>query len=208
MQIQYFDTITIPIPKEKIYARLGFAKGKTYVTAEQKQLIETYIDEATTLIELKGAGIRLPIEGIDAGKITLIQNLILDSRSLSEMLANCEEVLFMGATAGAKIMEEIQKDSITDELTKAVILDAAASEIVDSALGWIMTNFGYDLRRENKTLTSRRFSAGYGDLTLENQKIIYDVLDLKKFGVSLTDSYMLVPEKSVTAIAGIKAPVE
>lgn len=204
MQIHYFDAITIPVPKEKIYARLGFAKGKTYVTDEQRQLIETYIDEAINLIGLKGAGLRLSIESIDSSRVGLSKNIVLDSRSLSEMLIDCQEVLFMAATAGSKIMKEIQKDSITDELTKAVVLDASASEIVDSALGWIMNHFDYELRRENKTLTSRRFSAGYGDLSLENQKIICDALDLKKIGVSLTDSYMLIPEKSVTAIAGIK----
>lgn len=61
-----------------------------------------------------------------------------------------------------------------------------------------------EIRREGKKLTQKRYSPGYGDLLLTNQKIIYDILNLKKLRIELTESYMLVPEKSVIAIAGIE----
>jgi cobalamin-dependent methionine synthase I len=60
------------------------------------------------------------------------------------------------------------------------------------------------LRREGRHLTSRRYSAGYADFVLENQAIFFRELELEKLGVQLTASFILVPEKSVTAIAGIE----
>jgi cobalamin-dependent methionine synthase I len=48
-----------------------------------------------------------------------------------------------------------------------------------------------------------RYSAGYGDLALENQRQIHRLLGMELLGVSLTDHSVLVPEKSVTAISGI-----
>ena len=106
--------------------------------------------------------------------------------------------------AGAAVIEAIRRDTAADNLARAVVLDAAASEMVDAALDWMEAFFAQDLRRESRRLTKSRFSCGYGDLALENQKLFHDLLDLKRFGVELTEQYILVPEKSVTAVAGIE----
>ncbi|HEX7504838.1 MAG TPA: hypothetical protein VF336_06195 [Syntrophales bacterium] len=41
-------------------------------------------------------------------------------------------------------------------------------------------------------------------MALDHQKLFYDLLDLKRFGVDLTKNFILEPEKSVTAVAGIE----
>ena len=110
----------------------------------------------------------------------------------------------MGATAGGEIIEAITQDSSGNDMMRAVVFDATASETVDSALGWITNYFNRSLSRLNQHLTPRRFSAGYGDFSLENQRVIYEALNLEKIGVSLTKTFMLVPEKSVTAVCGVK----
>jgi len=89
------------------------------------------------------------------------------------------------------------------DVTRAVVFDAVASEMTDAGLDWIMRYWNQELRRENKTLTKRRMSAGYGDFLLENQKIFHALLDLNCLGVTITPQYILVPEKSVTGVAGI-----
>ena len=50
----------------------------------------------------------------------------------------------------------------------------------------------------------RRFSPGYGDLGLENQKGVFELLNpAKLIGLTLMDTLIMSPEKSVTAIIGI-----
>jgi len=61
------------------------------------------------------------------------------------------------------------------------------------------------LARENARLTKARFSAGYGDFLLENQKMMYDMLKLDRIGVTINENCILMPEKSVTAVVGIHA---
>ena len=52
----------------------------------------------------------------------------------------------------------------------------------------------------------RRFSPGYGDLPLEMQREVCAVLNMpKEIGVSLTDTLLMTPSKSVTAIVGVAA---
>lgn len=49
-----------------------------------------------------------------------------------------------------------------------------------------------------------RFSPGYGDWRLEDQRQLLMLLDCaKRIGLTLTDGYMLTPIKSVTAVIGL-----
>jgi hypothetical protein len=110
----------------------------------------------------------------------------------------------MGATAGREIMNAIEEDATGANVTRGIVLDAAASEIVDDALDWIVDYFNQSLRRENRRLLGKRYSAGYGDLFLEAQKAMHRLLQLDRIGIEITESCMLSPEKSVTAITGIE----
>ena len=208
MQIKLFNSITLSPPKNKIYSRLGYARGVTKVDDKQRDKFENYIDQALALIELKGMAARIPIIKIESPKIALKENITFESKSLAQFLSDCQEVLFIAATAGSEVVKAISEGSLGKDVTAAVVFDAVASEMTDSALTWIMNYFNRELARENKQLTLRRFSAGYGDFALENQKIIYDVLDLGQLGISLSDNYILIPEKTVTAAAGVRLKEE
>jgi len=136
-------------------------------------------------------------------RIVLSNDVVFESRQLTAFLEHCREVVLMGSTAGNDIMKAIEGDTASRHLTRSVVFDATASETVDASLDWIMGYFNQELRRENKVLMQRRYSAGYGDFSLENQKTIHRLLELDRIGVKITTSCILVPEKSVTAIAGV-----
>jgi hypothetical protein len=199
-----FERITIEPPLGAIYRRLGYRKGLTQIKPVEARALGESIERARSLITLKGAARRLPILSKDSRLVRLPDSLCLESTHLAALLANSQEILLLGATAGSTVIEAIRQDTAADNLTRAVVLDAAASEMVDAALDWMETFFTRNLRREGRRLTKSRFSCGYGDLALENQRIFYDLLDLRQFGVELTEQYILMPEKSVTAVAGIE----
>ncbi|OQC25694.1 MAG: Vitamin B12 dependent methionine synthase, activation domain [Deltaproteobacteria bacterium ADurb.Bin072] len=75
--------------------------------------------------------------------------------------------------------------------------------MADAALDWIMDYAGQDLLRSSRRLTRKRFSAGYGDFSLENQQTMFDMLQLGEIGIRMTPAKVLIPEKSVTAVAGV-----
>ena len=54
-----------------------------------------------------------------------------------------------------------------------------------------------------------RYSPGYGDWPLEAQRRLLELLDTPRaIGVSLTDSLLMVPSKSVSAVIGVKPAAE
>ena len=63
------------------------------------------------------------------------------------------------------------------------------------------------MKRSNRTLTDCRFSPGYGSWLLTAQKDFFRWLNLQNFGLTLTDGMLLLPEKSVTALAGVKVNI-
>ncbi|SEM05338.1 hypothetical protein SAMN04489760_10387 [Syntrophus gentianae] len=198
-----FEVIRIDLPREAIYRRLGYRRDATRISPQQTAEIEGYMEEAQSLISLKGTVLRLPVNEISLSRVVLGEKVIFESRHLARFLDRCREVALMGATAGPEIMAVIAEDAAGRNVTRAVVLDATASEMTDAALDWMLSFLRPSLRRENKMFLPRRYSAGYGDFLLENQRTIYHLLQLDRFGVTLTESCLLVPEKSVTALTGI-----
>ncbi|MBU1087463.1 MAG: methionine synthase [Candidatus Omnitrophica bacterium] len=204
MLAEKFEPIIVELPVRQIYSRLGYVNNKTWLSDKQQKQINDYIAQAEALIELKGLAMVLDIKQINQSKISFSNELMVKSNSLAKLLLNSSQALFMGATSGQAITQAISKNSENHgDMTQAVVFDAVASEMTDAALDWLVNYYNNTMRRQNKTLTKRRFSAGYGDFGIENQKLIFDVLNMKQLGVEITDSFLLVPEKSVTAIAGI-----
>jgi cobalamin-dependent methionine synthase I len=118
------------------------------------------------------------------------------------LLEKSREAVLMAATAGKTAMAARDSEIKAGNGSAALIIDAVASETADAGLDWIQEFLNGQLARQGRKLTNR-YSPGYGDLDLSAQKIIYDALDLEKIGISITDRFILAPEKSVLAIAGI-----
>ncbi|MDI9570560.1 MAG: methionine synthase [Pseudomonadota bacterium] len=203
MKPVFFEKIPVIAPLPAIYRRLGYRRRITRLNAEGRREIERYLDEAQDLIAPKGTALRLPCRIEPPGRVVLGETTVFASRDLARFLKNSGEALLMGATGGAAIMEAIQAEMAGGDATRGVTLDAAASEITDAALDWIMSYFRQTLRREGKTLLTGRFSPGYGDFVLENQLLVHRLLPMEQLGVTLTKTCLMVPEKSVTALTGI-----
>lgn len=199
----YFNAMRVALPIKAIYARLGFRKGMTAIRDAEKRRVEASIEEAAGIIHLRGAACVLGLVAVEKDGVELQDGTVFSSSALARMLSGCDQVLLMGASAGQDIMNAISSATRSDDLSRAVVLDAVASEMTDSGLDWIMDYMNQELTRKARRLTRARFSAGYGDFLLDNQKAMYRILGLDAIGVSITSSSILTPEKSVTAVAGV-----
>ena len=125
-----------------------------------------------------------------------IENMTFVSSDLSKCLKGARNVLVFAATLGVGIDRLINKYSKIQP-SKALFFQAIGSERIEALLDAFCRDFP-------KPLTPR-FSAGYGDLSLDVQREIFAHFEITKtIGVTLTDSLMMSPVKSVTAFAGIK----
>jgi len=199
--LRIFDPIPLQPPSRRIYRRLGYRQGVTRLSPEDKRDMERWIAEAGALVHLRGAAKRLPVIRKNEAEVTIANGPTWQSRDLAAFVGAGDEMVLLGATAGAEIAEAVRRDANVSMLKRGVVLDAVGSETVDAALDWIAAFCNRTLRREGKSLSRRRYSAGYGDFSLSAQADIHRLLEMERWGVHITDSFMLVPEKSVTAVA-------
>ena len=113
-----------------------------------------------------------------------------------------KDVVFLCGTVGAEFdawQRRLSVLSAADALLSQEIGLAAVEKVMDELENEVKVK----VEGEGLKLRPRR-SPGYGDLPLELSREIINCLDAaKKIGVSITDSDLLVPSKSVTAICEI-----
>lgn len=124
------------------------------------------------------------------------------SRNLAKHLQGCEQVILFAATIGISIDRLIQRVSQID-MGRAVVLQACAAAQIEAYCDQCQAELS-EQAREKELYLRPRFSPGYGDLSISYQQTLLTWLDCsKRIGLTLTDGYMLVPTKSVTALIGV-----
>ena len=119
---------------------------------------------------------------------------------IKAFLKECDSVVLLAATLGAEADGLIRRTARRN-MTDAVILDAAGS----AAIEMVCDNFCEDLAKEFTTrCLTDRFSPGYGDMPLDDQRAIFRLLDVtRRTGVTLSSTGLMIPQKSVTALIGL-----
>lgn len=131
-----------------------------------------------------------------------IGKMKITSRSLVRNLKGCKDVVVFGATLGTEVDFLMKKYSLTD-MTRAVVLQACAAAYLEEYCDGLQNRIARELEAEGQWLRPR-FSPGYGDFDIHHQEDILRMLDTAKtIGLTMTESYMLTPTKSVTAVIGI-----
>ena len=159
-------------------------------------LLYDCIEQCRRVIMPKAVYIKCPVS-LDGSRVTM-GALDMNSAKLSAFLEGAEEAYLFVATLGAMADREVNK-YLRAEPSRGVILNAVMvafiEEFCDKLNGYLL---GVDA-------STKRFSPGYGDLALEHQREVLTLLDAQRtVGITLTDTYLMVPTKSVSAIVGIK----
>lgn len=193
LKILHFDGEKLNISKSEIIRYAGGANDETL-----NNLIEKCRNELLPKISCKAC--------YDEFNVSFDGNILdfgfakVKSLNLAKNLAGCKSVIIFAATLGIETDRYLQKCSLTSPASALIAQSTGAAAIE----AWCDKICGI-LASEKAPLHLRpRFSPGYGDLNLSHQKDIISVLDCpRKVGLTLTDSLILTPTKSVTAFAGL-----
>lgn len=121
----------------------------------------------------------------------------IESADLRKNLEGCRSAFIFAATSGSAVDRLIMKET---RLSAAygMVTDCIASSGIEAFCDKIN-----DELKEGRSLKPR-YSPGYGDVSLTCQNDILSFVDAyRKIGLTLTETYLMTPIKSVTAIVGI-----
>ena len=131
-----------------------------------------------------------------------LAHIALPGESAKKMLSGCEKAVILACTMGLSFDQRLRSLQARN-MADALILNACGSALVEQGCDAAETEISH--RFPDRFLTDR-FSPGYGDLPLSVQKELCEALDTsRRLGITLTDSMLMNPSKSVTAIIGLAA---
>lgn len=158
----------------------GEADGKTL------DLLDECLQESRTAFSYRVCYCELSQSALTE-KITAAK----ESESLARFLSGAEQAVAFAATVGLGIDRLINR-YVGVSPVKALFFQAIGAERIEELCESFCKEFGL----------KKRFSPGYGDFALTAQREIFSMLGCeKRIGLSLTDSLLMTPTKSVTAIA-------
>lgn len=168
---------------ETVLAQIGDCIQKLEPAMTPKAIFRTFDVTVTGGNELDIGGIRI------------------QSRHLSQHIKGCRKASVFAATLGAQTDRLIQRYNVLD-ISKAVILQACAAAAIEEYCDEQQAQIEAQAASEQLYLRPR-YSPGYGDFPLSHQKELLALLDApKRIGLTATDTFILAPSKSVTAIIG------
>ena len=191
------------INRKAVWGLLGYRFKTTVITPSVKSLVENCFKEAESLINPKGVYlIRKIAEKNDSVKLQNTE-IILKGKSMKKLLKDSYAVIFMAVTIGPGIDEIIKAETEAGHVEKALIFDVIGSEAVEAVANSLNSLLDTQARHVRSFLTMR-FSPGYGDLSLEFQRIIYEELKLNELGIKINEKNLLYPQKTITAVIGVE----
>lgn len=164
--------------------------------AEYTELINELCDKISPRLSPRACYTVLPVS-VSCGLVTLGE-ISVSSSSLSELLSKCSRAIVFAATLGIEADRALLRLGAVSP-SRQLMADALCTERIEA----LCDSLCLELSGEGMRLT-RRYSPGYGDLPLELQREIFSILDCKrKIGLTLNESLLMSPSKSVTAILGV-----
>ncbi len=163
-------------------------------------LVDECLTEIMQTLQYKVCYAVLPVKA--EGRLITLPCGQIESSNLAKNLQGCEEVIIFAATIGVGVDRLISKYSRLSP-TKAICFQAIGAERVEALCDEFCNKMKTELEKDGEKVKPR-FSPGYGDLPIETQKMIFSLLDCpKRIGVTLGDTLLMSPSKSVTAFVGI-----
>lgn len=184
----------------EILRYLGDPKGKETTDAEVLDLIASCVAELEEAVHPKHLFREFPLklekEWIDGGCFQT------KSRALGKNLKDCESIIVFAATLGTGADYLLGRYTRV-KMSRAVVMQAASAALLEEYCDQICRQLSEDYEKKERFLRPR-FSPGYGDFSLEVQPRLLDALEAgKRLGIKLTDSLLMLPSKSVTAVIGV-----
>ena len=128
-----------------------------------------------------------------------IDNISFASSRLAKHLKDCKEAAIRAATLGIQADNAIRRSAILGTV------NVSAAQAAGTAMIEQVADYATDaIEKESGLKAIPRFSPGYADWHLSAQRDMLNLCDAqRRIGITLTDSLMMVPTKSVTAIIGL-----
>ena len=187
---------------EREYIKLHGESFERLLRSPARQAVfEEMLQEIKEIIQPAAVWERFPIKELKHERVVLANGLKLGGGPVVTVIGGAEELVVAVCTIGPEADRRIASQQQIKDLFRALLLDELASWAVDMVRQELCRWLEEDLQRQGLR-ASAPLSPGESVWSVKDQRIIFNLLDTGPIGVSLSDSMIMYPLKSLSLILG------
>ncbi len=189
------------IDRQRVFRDIGYTPDSK-PSARMVSLVNEYIGNAHQFIAPSFSYVVRDIEMVKGTSVLLEDGVIFESGVIARLLEKANKVALFVLTIG-KYLEDTDVRLAQDGLIlQAAVLDAIGSDAVERLADSVEDQISEVAHNQGLNI-SRRFSPGYCDWDVSQQKMVFQAMKGDHAGVFLTDGCLMIPRKSISGIIGI-----
>lgn len=203
-KIVILNNIPFTIEEKKVLRAIRMPKVNTLKEIQEDHMakaIKNAINIAYSLIKGKACYCTIKIMKITGDRVIIAESdRLFNGSNMVRLLKNCDYATLMVCTIGRDIAEKVEglkKVSLTD----AYYLDRIGAWMADYMAEHVGRIIETDIIKNGYEPTFR-YAAGYGDWELSAQAEIMRLTQAERIGVSVIETYIMIPRFSVSAVIG------
>jgi hypothetical protein len=195
-------------PKDVNISKSELAFSLGYSDQNIPAIVNEVIDKSMELIHQKvmpsGGIVILHDKNInfESDRIVIDDICLLSEKIISKYLRNADTIAILVATIGNSLEQIVKQKMDQNEFLTGYVIDRAASELVEKT-AQLIENKLYEITAEINLSITNRYSPGYCGWSVSDQHKLFSLLPEGFCGISLTESSLMIPIKSISAIIGI-----
>lgn len=181
---------------------MGFEDG--IVPEPFPELIDTALKLAPEICKIRG-GYKIFNQnetGIDKETIRICDQVFYPSKIITTQYKNASSFALFICTAGPEITQYAKEVSAKGDSLLAYVFDVIGSVTADKATDQIQNSLKLETKKTGLKI-SDRFSPGYCEWSVAEQQKLFALMPENFCGVSLSESSLMTPIKSVSGIIAI-----
>lgn len=135
-------------------------------------------------------------------RLVISPRVSLRSLLLASTFGDAQSIVIAVCTIGPQLEEAVRAMFAAGQLVEATVLDGVGSAAVEE-LAQRACRLFEDMARERGLGTSAPLSPGSSDWSLEAQRELFDLVSAEEIGVTLNDSFLMYPLKSLSMVIGM-----
>lgn len=195
------NRVDIEIDKQRVLLGIGYRTDRK-PSARIASLIDEHIENAHQLMEPAYSYITKDIEAVRRSCVFLDGSIVFESEVMARLMEQCKMVTVFLVTIGSRLEKMVLRLAEDGLVLESTVLDATGSVATEMVAEFVHGRVE-EVAHAQGLCVSRRFSPGYCDWAIRQQKMIFRTMDGNSMGLRLTKECLMLPRKSISGVIGI-----
>lgn len=191
----------IEVDERHILHRIGY-KNDSEPSTRISTLVNDHIQLARHLVKPSYSHVINNVSMVRKNNVFIGDMIMFRSFVIARLLEQCQQVATFLVTLGNELEKEATRLANKGLILESYVLDTIGSSMVENTAEHVEQEIGKIASAQGHCI-SRRFSPGYCDWSIRQQKEIFRMIDGDPLGVKLTAGFLMVPHKSISGVIGI-----